>query len=189
MWNIFEQPWGLLLLSFISFLVVLILQSMWPEVFRGWFWLISACLAIAAFGLDIFVKTDNEQIVGIIKAGMEAVERQDSDFIETIISDEYEDSYHNSKDYLMLYCRALLSKPLVEKNRKLNLSVEISPPQATATLAALTRFDEKSDIFAYKQFMLTKTKFNFYKYGDNWLIRRAEVLEIDRHPVSWEDVK
>ena len=91
----------------------------------------------------------------------------------------------------MYYCRALLSEPLVEKNKKMGLILEISAPQATATLSVLTKFDEESYVYKnFKSFLLTKIKLELQKQQDKkWLVSRAEILELDRQPAGWKHIR
>ena len=190
MFDIFEQPWTLLTTAVIVLLAVLTLRSIFPEKRRWWQLALPAFLAVAAFGLDFFVRTNLEKINAVIKAGMKAVEQENCDAIKTIISPNYSDSYHNTKKDLMHYCRLLLSEPLVEKNKKTALVIETSPSKATATLTVLTKFEEQSYVYNYKPWLLIKIELYLQKQPDNrWLIDRAEVLELDRQPVNWRDIR
>jgi len=191
MFDIFEQPWTLLTTAVIVLLAVLTLRSIFPEKRRWWQLALPAFLAVAAFGLDFFVRTDLEKINATIKAGMKAVEEEDTDAIDSIIAANYSDSYHNTKQDLMRHCRLLLSEPLVEKNKKTALVIETSPPKATAALTVLTKFEEQSYVYKnYKPRLLTKIELHLQKQPDNrWLIDRAEVLELDRQPVNWRDIR
>jgi hypothetical protein len=85
-----------------------------------------------------------------------------------------------------------LSQPLVEKNRKMGLLIEVSPPNATVTLTLITHFDKQSDIYKefLKPFVMTKTRLYLQKQRDKrWLINRVELLELDRQSVDWEDFR
>ena len=190
MFGIFEQPWTLLITAILVLLVMLMFRRILPEKKHWGQWLLPAFLTVAAFGFDLLVKTDTEKINAVINTGIKAVEQENSDAIEAIISANYRDSSHHTKKHLMAYCRRLLSEPLVEKNKKTALVIEVSPPTATATLTALTKFDQRSSVYEYKRAMLTKIRLNLQKEQDGrWLINRAEVLQLDRQPVKWRDLK
>lgn len=156
-----------------------------------WQWLLPIILAVAAFGLDFVVQTDLERINALIRTVRKATEQENCDAIEAIISADYSDSYHNGKDDLMNHCRRLLSEPLVEKSRKMGLTVEISPPRAAVTLTVIIHFDRQSRVHReYRPFVILKMKFDLQKeQGKRWLINRAEILEIDRQPVKWRDIR
>ena len=228
MFDIFEQPWTLLVVAVLIFLVMLIFRRIPHQLSLGsrrsiksplamlrgsrligagrhwWQWLLPALFVMAAFGLDLLVQTDTEKINAVINTGVKAVEEENCNAIETIISDNYRDSYHNTKEDLMYDCRANLSEPLVEKNIKRILSIEISPPKATVILTVRIVFDKRSYVYQdFKRLMLTKLKLDLQKEQvqpkleianqkskiNRWFINRAEILEIDRQPVKWQDIK
>lgn len=189
--DIFEQPWTLLIAAILALLVMLMLRRIFPEKRRWWQLALPVFLAVAAFGLDWLVQTDLEKINAVINKGVKAVEEEDCLSIKAIISDNYSDSYHNTKDDLIYHCRSLLSEPLVEKNKKRALVIKESTPKATVTLTVLTHFDKESYVYQnFKSSLLTKIKLDLQKERDKrWLINRVEVLEIDRQPVSWKDIR
>lgn len=190
MFDIFEQPWTLLTVAIIVLLVMLTVRKIFPEKRQWWQLLISAIIAVAAFGLDFLVKTDLEKINALIRTGIKAAEEEKADAIDAIISANYSDSYHNTKKDLMHYCRAMLSEPLVEKNKKHALIIEISPPTATATLTVLTKFDKESFIYQNLRTLLTKIQLDLQKQPDKrWLINQAEILELNRQPVNWGHIR
>ncbi len=158
---------------------------------RRWQWLLPIILIAAAFGLDLFVKTDSEKINTVISTVRKAAEQEDFDAIEALISADYSDSFHNAKVDLMNHCRRLLSEPLVEKTRKMSLEVDISSPKAEATLVAVIHFEKQSHVYRnYRPFVIFKIKLDLQKGQDKrWLIHRTEVLEIDRQPFKWGDIR
>ncbi len=192
MFDIFEQPWTLLITAILVLLVMLMLRRILPEKKHWGQWLLPAFLTVAAFGFDLLVKTDTEKINAVIKTGIKAVEEENSDAIEAIISDNYHDSYHNTKKDLTEHCRARLSEPLVAKNKKRPPIIEISPPNATVVVTVIVHFDKQSYIYREfnKPFVIIKVRLNLQKGQDKrWLINRAEVLQLDRQPVKWRDIK
>jgi len=86
---------------------------------------------------------------------VKAVEEENPDAIETITSNSYRDSYHNAKEDLMYYCRSLLSEPLVDKSIRRIVSIDISPPEATAVFTVRIVFDKRSYVYRdFKRLML-----------------------------------
>jgi low affinity Fe/Cu permease len=191
MFDIFEQPWTLLGVSVIVLLIILTIRSVWPERRRWWQLLIPVAIAIVGFGLDFLIQTDLEKINALIDRGIKAVEEEDCGAIESIIADNYRDSFHNTKEDLMSHCRIQLTPGLVAKSKKNAGLVELSPPTATATVFVLITFEKDSYISReYKSFILVKAKLYLQKQPDKgWLITRAEVLEIDRQPVNWRQIR
>ncbi len=79
----------------------------------------------------------------------------------------------------------------MEKNIKRIVAIDIQPPKATAVFTMRILFDKRSFVYQnFKQIMLTKLKLDLQKQLDNqWLITRAELLEIDMQPAGWKDIK
>ncbi|MCK5473599.1 MAG: hypothetical protein KAI59_06160 [Planctomycetes bacterium] len=191
MFDIFDKPWPLLIAAVVVFFGIMTFRSFAPDKKRSWQLLIPVFLIAAAFGFDWLIQTDLEKINSVIAAGIKAVEEENPKAIKTIISENYSDSYHNTKDDFIYYCDMLLAEPLVEKNRKINLVIEKSDFQATATFTVLVAFDKQSYVYKeFKQFMLVKAKLDLRNQSDkNWLIERAELLELDRQSVSWKNIR
>ena len=191
MFNIFEHPWGLITVAIITLLILPMFRSIYPGKRRWWQWLLPPLLVVAAFGLDFLVETDLEKINAVIDTGVRAVENEDPDSIELIIADNYSDSYHSTKSVLMSHCRETLSEPLIEKNIKRIVSIDVQPPKATAIFTVRILFDKQSYVYqTFKQQMLTKVKMDLQKHPDNrWLINQVELLEIDLQPAGWQSIE
>lgn len=192
MFDFFEQPWSLLGAAVIVLFGMLTFRSMFPEKRRWWQLLVPVLLAVAAFGLDSLVKTDPEKINAVINKGIKAVEEEDCNTIDEILSESYSDSHHSTKEHLLAHCRRELARSLVEKHKKRGLLIEdISGPNATAILFTLATFDKNSYVSQnYKSFLLIKAKLHLQKQPDKrWLISRVEVLELDRTPVNWSQIR
>ncbi len=191
MFDFFEQPYTLIGAAVLVLFGVLTFRSVLPEKRRWWQLLLPVFVAVAAFGLDMLVQTDLEKINSVISTIIKAVEEEDCNAIEATIAEEYRDSYHNTKRHLLTHCRRRLTPSLIEKNKKRACLVELSPPNATATLFMLTTFDKNSSISVnYKSFLFLKIELYFQKQQDKtWLINRVEILELDRHPAKWNDIR
>jgi hypothetical protein len=191
MFDFFEQPYTLIGAAVLLLFGILTFRSVVPEKRRWWQLLLPVFVAITAFGLDMLVQTDLEKINSVINTLIKAVEEEDCNAIEAIIAENYQDSSHNTKRHLMRFCRQRLTPSLVEKNKKRACLLELSPPNATATLFMLTTFDKNSSISVnYKSFLFSKIEFRLQKQHDKtWLINRAEILELDRQPAKWNDLR
>jgi hypothetical protein len=191
MFDIFEHPWGLLTAAIVALLVLLIVRSVYPEKRRWWQLVLPAFLAASAFGLDLLVQTDLEKINTVISDVVKAVEEENPDAIEAIISEDYSDSYHKTKRALMLHCRRRLSEPLVEKNIERIVEIVVSPSKTTAEATFTVRivFDKRSYVYqSYKRIILAKVEVNLQKEQGKWLINQVELLELDMQPVNWRQV-
>ncbi|MGE5293423.1 MAG: hypothetical protein ACM3VT_01210 [Solirubrobacterales bacterium] len=187
MWDVFEQPWTLLGAAVIVFLVVQTIRSVWPEKNRWWQLLLPVGVAALAIGLDLAVTTDLEKVNAIVKAGIQAAETEDCTALARLIASDYQDSYHKNKEALIEHCRSRLTSPCIEKIRKIASEVKITPPQAVATFSIILQFHKDSYwAKAYKPSALVVMQFQLHKQPDgSWLVRRAEVQEVDKMPVNW----
>jgi len=192
MFDVFEQPWGLLTVAIIVLLILLMFRSIFPEKRHWWQLALPAFLALAAFGLDRLVQTDLEKINKVIDTGVKAVEEEKPHAIDAIISENYSDSYHRNKRTLILHAGRVLSEPVVEKNIKRILEINISPSKTTATATFTVRvvFDKRSYVYrSYKRIVLAKVEINLQKKQGKWLINRVELLELDMQPVDWRHIR
>ena len=191
MFDFFEQPYTLIGAAVLLLFGVLTFRSVVPEKRHWWQLLLPVFVAVAAFGLDLLVQTDLEKINSVISTVIKAVEEEDCNAIEAIIAENYQDSFHDKKRHLLTHCRQRLTPSLIEKNKKTASLVELSPPNAIATLFMRTTFDKNSSISVdYKSFLFSKIELHFRKQQDKtWLINRAEILELDRQPANWGHIR
>lgn len=189
MFNVFQQPWTLLIAAVLALFILLITRDILPQKHRWRLWLIPVFFAVAAFGADFLVQTDPEKISAVITTVVKAVEEENPALIEPLISENYHDSFHRTKKGLMIHCTNTLSGPLVEKNIKRVGSIEISDSEATAIFTVRTLFDPRSYIYQeFKRQIHSKVKLNLRKHSDTWLITRIEILQIDRQPATWDNI-
>ncbi|MHC4489579.1 MAG: hypothetical protein ACYS9C_09100 [Planctomycetota bacterium] len=191
MFNFFEQPYTLIGAAVLVLFAMLTFRSVLPEKRRWWQLLVPALVVAAAFGLDMAVRTDLEKINAVINTCIKAVEEEDCNAIEAAIAEDYRDSYHNTKRDLMRHCRRQLSQSLVKKNNKRACLVQLSPPNATATLFATIIFEKDSYVSVnYKAWLMIEVRLDFQEQADKtWLINRIEILELDRQPTNWSQIR
>lgn len=189
MWNIFEQPWTMLIIAAISFLLVLILRAVAFEKPRHWLSLIPIVVVLLAFGLDMFVQTDPEQIRYTIDIAVKAVEDENYQAIEDTLAADYADSRHRSKDAIVKRAEDILEPPFVDRIYDSILEMNIAGQTAEVVLLNRILFDKQSDVAAFTSILLAKVKIELEKQSDNrWLIKRTEVLAINNQPAKWTDV-
>jgi len=187
MWNFFKQPWTLLGAAVLVLLGVLTFRSVWDEKRRPWQWLLPAGVAVLALGLEFGVTTDLEKIHRVIRTGLGAVEAEDCATIARLIADDYQDSYHQTRESLLTRCRARLQPPAVQRVRRVGADIEIASPDATVALTVLMTFDRDSIwAQAYKQNVLIGVRISLHRQRDTtWRIQRIEIREVDKTPASW----
>ena len=189
MWNIFEKPWTLLLIAVLVLLATAIARTFFLKNKNLWQWTPTIIIILAAFGLDYFIKTDFEKIKTVITAGAKAVEKENCDTIEKILSENYKDSYHLDKNSVLQKCKTILTPPLVSKVYSSILQKDIQADKAKVVVLARILFDENSEVYSFTKIMLIKTEIEMQKGSDNnWRINRIEVLEINKQPAKWKNV-
>ena len=190
MWNIFEQPWTLILVAVAVLIVIAVVRAVLPDKKHWWQWLFPLVIVAAAFGIDFYVKTDLEKIRKLIDFGVKAVEKEDCDAIEKIIDENYRDSYHYNKTALMQKCQSLLRLNFISKVHASIKQKNISANNATFEVFARILFDENSEIYSYLKFMLIKAELKLQKNADGkWLISQAEILEVNNQPSNWKGIR
>ena len=191
MFDVFEQPWTLVGAAVLVLFGMLTFRSVLPEKRRWWQLAVPFFVAASAFAIDVAVQTDLEKIHALLKKGMKAVEQRNLDALAAIISADYYDSLHNSKAELMAHSWKEIERSGVQKIKKNSALIQISPPQATANLIVIVRFEQDSYIAQnYKPWLLIKLRVNLQKQPDkSWLVNRAEVLEVDKQPVQWREAR
>jgi len=189
MTNIFEQPWLLLIASVVVLLAVAVIRGLFPQRHRWWFWLLPVVIATAAFAIDYFVQTDTEKVKEAIAKAVRAVEKEDAEAIGPLISNDYHDSFHASKQALLDNCKQRLSEPIIEKNVHGIVSLDVRPANATAVFTVRVVFDPQGPIYEFRKMMLFKLRAELRKEGINWLFTRVEVLEIDLQPADWQHIQ
>ncbi|KPK42001.1 MAG: hypothetical protein AMJ65_08345 [Phycisphaerae bacterium SG8_4] len=192
MFDFFEQPYTLVGAAVLVLFGVLTFRSVLPEKRRFWQWLLPVVLAGGAFALDALVQTDAEQISGTIETGAAAFEAEDLAALGQVISDDYSDSIHSTKERLLFYCRETLSQSLVVKARIKGLKLmNVSDANATVMVFAQITFDKNSYVAAnYKPSLLIKARLNLKKRpGVGWLISRVELEGLDGQSVGWRQIR
>ncbi len=186
MTNIFEQPWLLLIAAGVVFLVVAMFRDTLPPK-RSWlFWLLPVVIAAAAFGLDYFVQTDKEKIETALAKASRAVERENIDALQPLVSNDYHDSLHASKQALLNHFQSQLDEPLIEKIVPAIVSLDIKPPDAKVVFTARVMFDPKGSVYQYQKMMVFKLEADLKREGRNWFFRRTEILMINLQPAGWQ---
>jgi hypothetical protein len=187
--NIFEQPWLLLIVAGVVFLGVAIFRDALPPK-RAWvFWLLPVVIAGASFGLDYFVQTDKEKIEDVLARACRAVERENIGAMQPLISKDYRDSVHPSKQALLEHFRIRLEEPIIEKIVPAIVSLDINTPDAKVVFTARVMFDPKGPVYEYQKMMLFKLEADLKKEAGEWFFSKVEILTINLQPAGWQNTQ
>ena len=181
MWNPCENP---ILLSGIA-LIVLAFLVLFTDVKSWQKALIPLAIIGLAFGIDLIIKTDKEQITAIIENCKTAAVNRTPAVIAEYLSNDYRDSFHSSKASIVMHCNSMLSQPLVSKVNIPFTEMVIEEDSAKVTIDAVVFLDKNSPYSSVEERLPMKVELNFKKNSDEWLISRVEILEIMKKDFSW----
>jgi hypothetical protein len=186
MTNIFEEPWLLLIAAGVVFLGLAFFRDLLPPK-RGWlFWLLPVVIAILAFAIDFLVRTDKEKIETALAGACRAVEAENIRALAPLISKDYRDSIHPSRQALLNHFQSRLSEPVIEKIVSAIVSLDIKPPDARVVFTARVMFDPKGPVYEYRKMMLFKLQADLKREKGEWFFSRTEILTIDLQPAGWQ---
>jgi len=189
MWNVFEQPWTLLITAAVLLLLVACIRPFVNEKYKRRLWLIPLLVAVMGPALDLAVQTDREKIEDVLDTGVTALENEDCDAIAAIIANNYSDSIHSDKADFMRSCRNILQPPMIGKIYASILDMNISGKSSSVTMLNRIFFDEKSDYVNFARLILVKVQIELEKGTDgNWLVSQTEILAVNNQPSQWEKV-
>ncbi len=185
--NIFQTPIPLIIVAVVVLMAVTIFRRVRPQRRKWWQLLLPAVVLLSAFGADFLCRTDYEKIDLIIKTAKEAAVAGDIEQIEKMISPDYRDSSHNSRERIVTYCRSVLSRLPAEKIKKRYSIIEISGARAAAELEVAVHLQQESVYAMAGNIVFVKLKLYFTKTADKkWLVDSSEILEVNKQPWGWK---
>ena len=141
-----------------------------------------------AFGVDGLFKTDAEKVNLLIKTSFTAIENEDIDVIDKVLSSNYADSVHNSKAEIITYGQIMLKRMPVRKISKQYSNLEFSGQSAQAWMKVVIHFDSESQELV--NLLIVEVRLYFVKTPNKkWLINSTELLKINNQPINWRKVK
>ena len=191
MFNIFQQPWTLVVAAIICLLIVLVFRAVSIEKKRPWQLTLPFVIVGLALGLDLIVKTDYEKINTTFNRAVDSFETKSIEQIEPVIADDYADTANDSKTFVLVYCEGLFHVAPVKKISTLSKEITIEERKAEFTAEVIVRFLEESDIAKMgKPFLFVKARLFLRKTDDKkWLVYSSKLLELDRKSVNWQQIK
>ena len=189
MFNMFEGPWLLLCVAIGTWMGLVIAVNFGVDIRKAWLILVPLAIGGLAFAVDYLVETDMEKIEAIVSEIVDASEQQSPDRIEPLISSDYSDGIHASKEYLMMTCRDIFRNPLAEKIITRFISVEINGRQAEGKFSFLINLDQRSHYATFAGVAKAKITVVFEKTSSgDWFVKSAELTEVNNQPFNWRMV-
>ncbi len=189
MTNIFQTPWLLLFVSLVLLLIIAVWRQSYPEKQRWWQLLLPLSVAVIAFGLDHFVKTDREKVKQVIKCARDAVVTEDADRLGTTVSADYSDRSHNSRDNLVRFMRSFFTTTKIDKAPQTTGQIVVDAPTATAENVYRVHVEPNSAYTQAASLYYVKVRIRLRKNANaQWLITNLELLELNFQPFHWRDL-
>ena len=186
MFNIFQQPWVLLIVSFVLLVIVYIIRTSYPEKERWWFLLIPVFAVILAFGLDYLVKTDHEKVKGVLEDIITATMNKDVDAIDELIAEDYHDRHHPTKQSIMNTCKFVVARHNIKSITMAQRNIIIDGPEANVELSVILRMDTSKTAMPTPELNSAKLKLTITKKTDqSWVIQSTQLVEVNKNPVNW----
>ena len=191
MFNVFQQPWTLIIVGTICLLVILIFRAAFVDKKRPWQLALPFVIVGLAFGLDFAVQTDYEKIITALNGAIDSFEAKQTESIEEVIADDYADAVHNSKGLMLAYCQGLFNVAPVRKISILTKEIAVEESIAVFTAEVVVHFAKESEFAKMgKSLMLVKGQLFLKKTDDKrWLVYSSQLLELDRKSVNWQQIK
>jgi len=185
MWNIFEQPWLLIIVAVILFIAHRIWRGIQPEKMKNKYLLVPLVVLLLAIGLDFIFKTDVEKINGVIKTTKRAAVEIDTEAVKSIVWEGYSDIANSSRDEAISYFKSGLSVAPLERVFIAEKNIEINGEKAKVRAKAGLIFKPEAPISATSIVLEVELK----KFADGrWLIVTSELIEFGKQKMNWNQL-
>lgn len=185
MWNIFEQPWLLVIVAAVLFITHRIWRGIKPEKMPNKYLIMPLVVLLLAFGLDFLVKTDLEKINGIIKTAKKAAVDIDTESVKTIVWENYSDVANRNRAEAISYFKSGLSVAPLERVFIAEKNIEINGDTANVRVKAGLIFKPDASIGATSIVLDMELK----KFADGgWLIVTSELIEFGKQKMNWNQL-
>ena len=185
--NIFQTPIPLIIVAVVVLVAVTIFRRALPERRKWWQLLLPAIVLLAAFGADFFSQTDHEKIELLITTCQEAAVAGDIEQIEKMISPDYRDSSHHSREQIIGFCHGFLSRLMAEDIKERYSIIEISGARATAEMEVVVHLQPESTYAIAGNIISVKLTLYFTKTaGKKWLVNSSAIHEVNKQPWGWK---
>ncbi len=190
MYNVFQQPWLLLSVSFLLVVVVYFIRTSFPDKQKWWHLLIPVAVAVGAFGLDYLVKTDHEKVKGVIDSAIVATLERDAVAMAPLIAEDYWDRHHPTKKSIMATFTYVVKRHSIQSITMTYHDIVVegqAKGQAIAEILVRVRMDPSNASIPTPDFAYAKLKLKFKKKPDgNWTIQSTDLVEVNKNPVNWK---
>jgi len=187
MYNIFQQPWLLLALSFVLLVIVYIIRTSFPEKQKSWHLILPVLIIVLALGLDYLVKTDHEKVQTTLEDIVTATLNRDVNTIDKLIAEDYSDRHHPNKQSIMELCKIVVKIHNIKSMTITSQDITVEGKKANAEMLVRLRMHDSNSAIPAPEWNYAKVKLFLNKQPDkSWQIKSTELVEVNKQPVSWK---
>ncbi len=182
MFNVIEQPWLLLTIAVVVFLIQRILRSINPVKYSNVYLLVPLAIAGSAFLVDYLFETDQEKLNSLVKVLKRAVVNEDEIAFEQRMSPDYSDDYHRNRQMAIRHLRRLFEIAPVKAALVGEKNLSMEADTATIKMKIGMMFEDHAPISSAT---VSFSVFARKNPDGKWLITSTELHELNKQPVSW----
>jgi len=187
--SIYESPCILLTAAAILLVAASIVCQIRPG-WKRWPYIVPLLIGALAFGLDLLVKTDAEQIRTILNDCRTSAVEGRIDQLGLCIADTYMDSLHRSKESLLNAAEGILQNACLERVLERGLNLQIEGDRAASRVRYRVHLNPQRSRYAVGGSLLfVSLEFEFFRQPNGrWLIQQILLESVNDHPMSWREI-
>jgi len=187
--SVFESPWLLLTVAAILLAAASIAWRTRPEWGLRSF-LLPAVAVGAAFGLDVLVQTDSEQIHSLLNFCRRAVLEGNVRQIAPCIASTYADPVHRNKEDLLNAAESILRGAALEKVVERGHTLRIHGDTAQSQVRFRVHLSpQRSAYAAAGSLMFVVLEIHYQRQpNQRWQIQKVLLVSVNDSPINWHDV-
>lgn len=186
MWNLYEDPWLLLIVGIVVLIIGAWIRNNVAEKKGLWLILAGVLIAAGGFGLDYAVATDYEQIQTVIYTCRDATIARDIRLIAPLISLSYKDSVHFNRDIFIENVDSIFKTAAVSKIKFQEMTLSLFGRTGRAAIRAAVFLDPNSSYAAAGGLFFIEMSVDFRKDNNRWTVAGVEVETVNNDRINWK---
>lgn len=189
MWNVTETPWLGLIISGLTFSVMMMIRQADPDK-RNWKQLaLPAGLLAVGLSLDYFIRTDREKIQEVFRQAKQMGVTKDFSGFNHIFSADYRDSRNRNRDELRRFCEESLAMTSLKSVRIRSQELDIRDGEATGDIRLRVWLHYRGEELEVQTPYWVRLRGEFVRQPDGeWRIIGTEIVTVNDDPMGWREV-
>lgn len=187
--SVYESPWLLLAISAVLLSAALVIRQVRP-LWGVRLFILPALTVVLAFGLDMLIQTDSEQIHSMLDLCRRAALAGQPGPIEPFIASDYRDPVHRSRAELLTAVESILRRAGLEKVVERGHRLRIDGDTAQSQIRFRVHLSPQRSAYAAAGTLLFVVLQIDYRRDSvrGWQIQQVLLLSVNDTPMSWKDV-